>query len=62
MNSYLVNFGYYQYLVQHLMNDTEGKKTTNRCYLDQTQITLTTWQYNKTDSQRKNICLQVLRN
>jgi hypothetical protein len=26
MNSYLVTFGYTQYLVQHLMNDPEGKK------------------------------------
>jgi hypothetical protein len=32
-NSYSVTFGYTQYLVQHLMNDPEGKKTTIRRYL-----------------------------
>jgi hypothetical protein len=31
--SYSVTFGYTQYLVQHLMNDPEGKKTTIRRYL-----------------------------
>ncbi len=31
MNSYSVTFDYSQYLVQHLMNDPEGKKTTI-CY------------------------------
>ncbi len=34
MNSYSVTFGYSQYLVQHSMNDTEGKKTTICCYLE----------------------------
>jgi hypothetical protein len=33
MNSYSVTFSYTQYLVQHSMNDPEGKKTTIRCYL-----------------------------
>ncbi len=33
MNSYSVTFGYSQYLVQHLMNDTKGKKTTICRYL-----------------------------
>jgi hypothetical protein len=33
-NSYSVTFGYSQYLVQHSMNDPEGKKTTIRCYLE----------------------------
>ncbi len=37
-NSYLGTFGYYQYLVQHLMNDTEGKKTTICHYLLMTNI------------------------
>ncbi len=32
-NGYLVTFGYTQYLVQHLLNDPEGKKTTIRHYL-----------------------------
>ncbi len=32
-NSYSVTFSKSQYLVQHLMNETEGKKTTIRCYL-----------------------------
>jgi hypothetical protein len=32
-NSYSVTFGYTQYLVQHLMNDPEGKKTTIHHYL-----------------------------
>jgi hypothetical protein len=32
-NSYLVTFGYSQYLAQHSMNDPEGKKTTIRHYL-----------------------------
>ncbi len=33
MNSYLVTFGYSQYLVQHSMNNPEGRKTTIRRYL-----------------------------
>ncbi len=33
MNSYLVTFGYSQYLVQHSMNDPEGRKTTICHYL-----------------------------
>ncbi len=32
-NSYSVTFGYSQYLVQNLMNDPEGRKTTIRRYL-----------------------------
>ncbi len=32
-NSYSVTFCYTQYLVQHSMNDPEGKKTTISCYL-----------------------------
>jgi len=32
-NSYLVIFGYTQYLAQHSMNNPEGKKSTIRCYL-----------------------------
>ncbi len=32
-NSYLVTFGYSQYLVQHSMNNPEGKKTTICHYL-----------------------------
>jgi hypothetical protein len=32
-NRYLVTFGYSQYLVQHLMNDPEGEKTTIGSYL-----------------------------
>ncbi len=32
-NSYLVTFGYSQHLVQHLMNDPEGRKITIRHYL-----------------------------
>ncbi len=34
MNSYSVTFDYSQYLVQHLMNNPEGKKTTIHRYLD----------------------------
>jgi hypothetical protein len=36
MKSYLVTFGFSQYLVQHSMNDTEGKKqlfTVTYCFL-----------------------------
>ncbi len=33
MNSYLVTFDYSQYLVQHSMNDPEGRKTTIHRYL-----------------------------
>ncbi len=33
MNSYSVTFGFTQYLVQHSMNNPEGKKTTFRHYL-----------------------------
>jgi hypothetical protein len=33
MNSYSVTLDYSQYLVQHSMNDPEGKKTTIRRYL-----------------------------
>jgi len=36
MNSYSVTFGYTQYLVQHLMNDPQGKKTTIHHYLTPT--------------------------
>jgi hypothetical protein len=36
MNSYSVTFGYTQYLVLHLLNDPEGKKTTICCYLSVT--------------------------
>jgi len=33
MNSYLVTFNYSQYLIQHSLNDPEGKKTTIcRCF------------------------------
>ncbi len=32
-NSYLVTFDYLQYLVQHSMNNPEGKKTSICCYL-----------------------------
>ena len=32
-NSYSVTFGYSQYLVQHSMNDPEGRKTTTHRYL-----------------------------
>ena len=32
-NSFLVTFGYTQYLVLHSMNDPEGRKTTIHCYL-----------------------------
>ncbi len=32
-NSYSVTFNYSQYLVQHSMNNPEGKKTIIRCYL-----------------------------
>ncbi len=38
MNSYSVTFGYTQYLVQHLMNNPEGKKTTICCYLQQSKL------------------------
>ncbi len=37
-NSYTVTFGYYQYLVQHSMNNTEGKKTAIRCYLNTAKV------------------------
>ncbi len=37
-NSYLVTFSYTQYLVQHWMNDPEGKKTTIRRYLGPTTV------------------------
>ncbi len=33
MNSYLATFSKSQYLVQHMMKDTEGKKTTIHGYL-----------------------------
>jgi hypothetical protein len=37
-NSHSVTFGYSQYLVQHLMNDPKGRKTTIHCYLPAAEV------------------------